>query len=74
MIIRNPRLQRHVAEHPALKRPLSPHASPLGLAPKVPFNEEFFSSLLGGFDWSSQPSVERERVSYRLRDLEKVLK
>ena len=47
MIIRNPRLQRHVAEHPALKRPLSPHASPLGLAPKVPFNEEFFSSLLG---------------------------
>ena len=47
MIIRNPRLQRHVAEHPALKRPLSPHASPLGLAPKVPFNEEFFSRLLG---------------------------
>ena len=47
MIIRNPRLQRHVAEHPAPKRPLSPHASPLGLAPKVPFNEEFFSSLLG---------------------------
>ena len=54
MIIRNPRLQRHVAEHPALKRPLSPHASPLGLAPKVPFNEEFFSSLLDALDPSAQ--------------------
>ena len=65
MIIRNPRLQRHVAEHPALKRPLSPHASPLGLAPKVPFNEEFFSSLLGARYKAWTP---RANLSFRLND------
>ena len=73
MIIRNPRLQRHVAEHPALKRPLSPHASHLGLAPKVPFNEEFFSSLLGPYagDGRGEAKVSEPTISRDPRDAER---
>ena len=47
MVLGNPGLQRYVAEDPTLERLRSSHISPLGLPSKVPFDEEFFSSLLG---------------------------
>ena len=47
MVLGNPGLQRYVAEDPTLGRLRSSHISPLGLPSKVPFDEEFFSSLLG---------------------------
>ena len=60
MVLGNPGLQRYVAEDPTLERLRSSHISPLGLPSKVPFDEEFFSSLLGAAE-----TTMRHRSTFR---------
>ena len=63
MVLGNPGLQRYVAEDPTLERLRSSHISPLGLPSKVPFDEEFFSSLLRAF--GGRIAATRGRVAPR---------